>query len=305
MPEGHDNAFPRLTAVQIARLLPLGRRRRLEPGEVIYERGMARRAFHVLLGGRVEATSPARVGEERIVLADVGQFTGDIDLISGRHSLFRARALDPTELLEVELAELRHLVQSDVELSDLLLRAFVLRRAHVITNALGGVVLLGSNHSPDTLRLKEFLVRNSHPHVYLDVERDAGVDALLQHFRVGLHEIPVLICRERDRALRNPSSADVARALGLNTVVEAGHVHDLLVIGAGPAGLAAAVYGASEGLDVLVLESNAPGGQAGSSSRIENYLGFPMGISRISPDARFARQRSSGRTWRWPGWRPA
>ncbi|HYM67028.1 MAG TPA: NAD(P)/FAD-dependent oxidoreductase, partial [Patescibacteria group bacterium] len=124
-----------------------------------------------------------------------------------------------------------------------------------------------------------FLVRNGHPYVYLDVDRDAGVEALLQHFRIALAEIPVLMCRDRDRALRNPSNAEVAAALGFNSTLDEGHVHDLVVAGAGPSGLAAAVYGASEGLDVLVLESSAPGGQAGSSSRIENYLGFPMGIS--------------------------
>ena len=170
-------------------------------------------------------------------------------------------------------------MQTDAELSELFLRALVLRRAHLIANTLGGVVLVGSGHSADTLRLKAFLVRNGHPHVYLDVDRNAGVEALLQHFRIGLAEIPVLMCRDRDRALRNPSNAEVATALGFNRTLDEGHVHDLVVVGAGPSGLAAAVYGASEGLDVLVLESSAPGGQAGSSSRIENYLGFPMGIS--------------------------
>jgi thioredoxin reductase (NADPH) len=140
-------------------------------------------------------------------------------------------------------------------------------------------VLIGSDHSADTLRLKAFLVRNGHPYVYLDVERDAGVDALLEHFQIGVGDIPVLMCRDRDRALRNPSNTEVAAALGFNSELDEGHVHDLIVVGAGPSGLAAAVYAASEGLDVMVLESSAPGGQAGSSSRIENYLGFPMGIS--------------------------
>src|SRR6266478_3697991 len=274
-----DAMFPRLTPTQIARLLPVGRRRRFEPGEVIYERGSAKRAFYVLLEGRVEIASPSRVEEERVTIHETGQFTGEVDMISGRQSLVRARALDATELLEIDLADLRHIVQTDAELSELFLRAFVLRRPHLITNTLGGVVLVGSGHSADTLRLKAFLVRNGHPHVYLDVERDAGVEALLEHFRIGLGDIPVLMCRDRDRALRNPSDAEVAAALGFNSELDPGHVHDLVVVGAGPSGLAAAVYAASEGLDVLVLESSAPGGQAGSSSRIENYLGFPMGIS--------------------------
>jgi len=274
-----DAMFPRLTATQIARLLPVGRRRRIGAGEVLYERGSAKRAFYVLLEGRVEIASPSRAGEERLVIHEAGEFTGEVDMISGRQSLVSARALDATELLEIDLADLRHIVQTDAELSELFLRAFVLRRAHLITNTLGGVVLVGSGHSADTLRLKAFLVRNGHPHVYLDVERDAGVEALLEHFRIGLGDIPVLMCRDRDRALRNPSDAEVAAALGFNSELDPGHVHDLVVVGAGPSGLAAAVYAASEGLDVLVLEASAPGGQAGSSSRIENYLGFPTGIS--------------------------
>jgi len=277
--ERRDAMFPRLTAAQIARLLPVGRRRRFAPGEVIYERGSTKRAFYVLLEGRVEIASPSPAGEERISIHETGEFTGEVDMISGRQSLVGARALDATELLEIDLADLRHIVQTDAELSELFLRAFALRRAHLITNTLGGAVLIGSGHSADTLRLKAFLVRNGHPHVYLDVDRDAGVEALLEHFQIGLGDIPVLMCRDRDRALRNPSNAEVAAALGFNSALDEGHVHDLVVVGAGPSGLAAAVYAASEGLDVLVLEASAPGGQAGSSSRIENYLGFPLGIS--------------------------
>jgi thioredoxin reductase (NADPH) len=271
--------FPKLTATQIARLLPVGRRRRFAAGEVIYERGSAKRAFYVLLEGRVEIASPSRVGEERLTIHETGGFTGEVDMISGRQSLVGARALDATELLEIDLADLRHIVQTDTELSELFLRAFALRRAHLIANDLGGAVLIGSDHSADTLRLKAFLRRNTHPYVYLDVERDASVEALLEHFQIGLADIPVLMCRDRDRALRNPSNAQVAVALGFNVDLDDAHVHDLVVVGAGPSGLAAAVYAASEGLDVLVLESSAPGGQAGSSSRIENYLGFPTGIS--------------------------
>jgi thioredoxin reductase (NADPH) len=274
-----DPMFPKLDAAQLARLRPIGRSRRFAAGEMIYERGSAKRAFYVLLDGRVEIASPSRVGEERITVHGAGEFLGEVDMITGRQSLVQAKALDASELLEIDVVNLRHVVQTDAELSELFLRAFALRRAHLIANTLGGVVLIGSGHSADTLRLKAFLVRNGHPHVYLDVERDAGVDALLEHFGIGVAEIPVLMCRDRDRALRNPSNAQVADALGFNSAVDEGHVHDLVVVGAGPSGLAAAVYGASEGLDVLVLESSAPGGQAGSSSRIENYLGFPMGIS--------------------------
>jgi thioredoxin reductase (NADPH) len=274
-----DAMFPKLTRAQIDRLRPVGRPRQFAPGELIYERGSAKRAFYVLLEGRVEIASPAREGEERITIHAAGEFTGEVDMMSGRQSLVGARALDATKVLEIDLAQLRHIVQTDAELSEIFLRAFALRRAHLIANKLGGIVLIGSSHSADTLRLKAFLARNGHPHVYLDVERDRDVDALLEHFQIALGEIPVMICKQRDHALRNPSNALVAAALGFNTELDAGHVHDLVVVGAGPSGLAAAVYAASEGLDVLVLETSAPGGQAGSSSRIENYLGFPMGIS--------------------------
>jgi thioredoxin reductase (NADPH) len=275
----NEAMFPRLTAAQLERLRPLGRPRRFAAAETIYERGVAKRAFYVLLEGRVEIASLSRVGEERITVHGAGEFLGEVDMMSGAHSLVQAKALDAATLLEIDLADLRHIVQADAELSELFLRAFALRRAYLIANTLGGAVLIGSSHSADTLRLKAFLVRNGHPHVYLDVERDREVDALLEHFRIGPAEIPVMMCRGRDRAMRNPSNAEVAAALGLDRAPEDGHVHDLVVVGAGPSGLAAAVYAASEGLDVLVLETSAPGGQAGSSSRIENYLGFPMGIS--------------------------
>ena len=278
-PERLEAMFPKLTRAQIDRLRPMGRPRQFAPGELIYERGSAKRAFYVLLEGRVEIASPAREGEERITIHAAGEFTGEVDMMTGRQSLVGARALDATKVLEIDLAQLRHIVQTDAELSEIFLRAFALRRAHLIANKLGGIVLIGSSHSADTLRLKAFLARNGHPHVYLDVERDRDVDALLDHFQIAPGEIPVMICKQRDHALRNPSNALVAAALGFNTELDAGHVHDLVVVGAGPSGLAAAVYAASEGLDVLVLETSAPGGQAGSSSRIENYLGFPMGIS--------------------------
>jgi thioredoxin reductase (NADPH) len=148
----------------------------------------------------------------------------------------------------------------------------------LIAHGFGDVVLVGSNHAPGTLRIKEFLTRNGHPYAYLDLERDAGVQDLLDRFHVAVTDVPVLICRG-EAVLRNPTNQRIAECLGFNDAIDHSHVRDLVVVGAGPAGLAAAVYGASEGLDVLVVETNAPGGQAGLSSRIENYLGFPMGIS--------------------------
>jgi thioredoxin reductase (NADPH) len=205
-----------------------------------------------------------------------------VNLLSGRGRLIRARALEASTLLEIDRANLRHIMQTDAALGQIFLNTFVLRRVFLISNSFGDAVLIGSNHSSDTLRLREFLARNGQPHAYLDVDADPEVQTVLAQFGVPLADIPVLICRSTV-VLRNPSNSEAAACLGLNAGIDQADVSDLVVIGAGPSGLAAAVYGASEGLKVLVLEKNAPGGQAGSSSRIENYLGFPMGISGQGP----------------------
>jgi thioredoxin reductase (NADPH) len=271
-------AFPKLTAAQIARLAPFGRRRRVEAGEVLFEQGQANRPLYVLIEGSVEGVHPSRGVETIVTVLEPGEFSGEVDMLIGRPSLVLGRARTASDVLEIERANLRRVLETDPELGEIFLRAFLLRRAHLIANALGDAVLIGSSHSPDTLRLKGFLTRSGHPHTYLDVDRDPGCQELLDHFEVGAKEIPVLICCGRP-ALRNPSLSDVATFLGFNPRLIEEAVHDVIVIGAGPSGLAAAVYAASEGLDVLVLEGGAPGGQAGSSSRIENYLGFPEGIS--------------------------
>jgi thioredoxin reductase (NADPH) len=169
-------------------------------------------------------------------------------------------------------------VQTDTELGEIIMRAFILRRVELIAGGLGDVVLVGSSHCAGTLRIKEFLTRNGHPYASIDLDRDAGVQDLLDHFKVSVADVPLLICRG-EVVLRNPTNQQIAECLGFNDAIDHTHLRDVVIVGAGPAGLAAAVYGASEGLDVLVLESNSPGGQAGSSSRIENYLGFPTGIS--------------------------
>jgi thioredoxin reductase (NADPH) len=172
------------------------------------------------------------------------------------------------------------LIQTDAELSEIFMRAFILRRIELIAGGYGDVVLIGSTHCAGTLGIKEFLTRNGHPFHYIDLDRDADAQDLLDRFHVDAADVPVLICRG-DSVLRNPSNQRIADCLGFNDAIDQTHVRDLVIVGAGPAGLAAAVYGASEGLDVLVLESNLPGGQAGSSSRIENYLGVPAGISGL------------------------
>jgi thioredoxin reductase (NADPH) len=216
--------------------------------------------------------------ETLLTVHGVGMFTGEVNQLSGRRSLVRCRARLASRLLEISRANLQRLMQSDAALGEVFLRAFILRRVYLVSHSMGDAVLIGSSNSADTLRLKNFLSRNSHPFTYIDVERDSDVQATLDHFGVGVADIPVLICRS-DLVLRNPTNAETAACFGFNTGIDDDSVYDLIVVGAGPSGLAAAVYGASEGLNVLVIESNAPGGQAGSSSRIENYLGFPMGIS--------------------------
>src|SRR5882724_10903104 len=199
-------------------------------------------------------------------------------MISGRRCLARGRVTEPGEFLELTGDGLRALVARDAELSDIFMRAFILRRLLLISQGQGNVILLGSRHSANTLRLREFLSRNGYPYRYMDLDTDNTSQELLDRFAVTPSEIPVVICSGRS-VLRNPSNQELADCLGFNATIDESQVRDLIIVGAGPAGLAAAVYAGSEGLDVLMIETTAPGGQAGSSSKIENYLGFPTGIS--------------------------
>jgi thioredoxin reductase (NADPH) len=273
-----DATFPTLTAAQIARLDPIGKRLKVSEGDVLFEAGARSQSLFVVLDGRLEVLSPSDGGETRITFHDPGQFTGEVNMLAGRPTLVRTRAAAASELLEIDPPTLRKIVQTDPELSEIFLRAFLRRRTTLIARSLGDLLLVGSRYSAATLRLKEFLSRNGHPYTYVEVERDSGIQEMLEHLEINLDDIPVLICHRRG-VLKNPSNAEVARCLGFNSEIDETRVYDLIVVGAGPSGLAAAVYAASEGLDVLVLEGNAPGGQAGSSSRIENYLGFPTGIT--------------------------
>jgi thioredoxin reductase (NADPH) len=272
-----EHVFPKLTSAQVARVGAHGRRRVVKGGEVLLEIGESGRIF-VVTAGSVETVRMVGDAEDIIVTHGVGSFTGEMSILSGRRGLARSRAREDGEVIEVDRPQLMALVQTDSELSDILMRAFILRRLELIAMGVSDVILLGSRHSAGTLRIKEFLTRNGHPLTYVDLEQDADAQELLDRFHVGVADVPILICRGGN-FLRNPTNEKIADCLGLNAPVDATQVRDAVIVGAGPAGLAAAVYGASEGLDVLVVESTAPGGQAGSSSRIENYLGFPMGIS--------------------------
>src|SRR5256885_2958653 len=287
--ERREQMFPRLTPRQIDRLRELGKRRTVERGEILYDQGAASPQFYVILSGALEIVEPLDGKELPITVAGPGEFTGEVNMLLGRRSLVRARMRDPGEVLAISPEVLRKLVHADAELSDIFLRAFILRRVALIAKTAGDAVLIGSSHSADTLRIREFLTRNGQPHAYLDVEKDPSVQALFDRFGLKIDDVPVVICRY-DRVLKNPSNEEVADCLGLNAVLDSCAIRDLVVVGGGPASLAAAVYGASEGLDVLVLETKAPGGQAGSSSKIENYLGFPTGISGLALASRALTQ---------------
>src|SRR6476661_5566120 len=273
-----EKIFPKLTPAQISRIAAHGHVRSVQFGEVLIEQGDKSVPFFVVTTGEVEIIRPCGARETLVTVHGSGEFTGEVNMLSGRRSLVRARAIKPCKVIELDHQQMLALVQTDAELSDILMRAFILRRVELISAGVGDIVLVGSAYSAGTLRIKEFLMRNGHPYSYIDLEHDPDVQNLLDSFQVSASEIPVLICRGQ-LALRNPSNQEIADCLGFNESIDQTQVRDLVVIGAGPSGLAAAVYGASEGLDVLALETSSPGGQAGSSSRIENYLGFPTGIS--------------------------
>ena len=275
-----DQLWPTLTPAQITRIEKHGRRRPLQPGEVLLEAGQQELPFFVITDGEVAVMRPSCDGEQLLTTYRAGSFTGEVNLLAGRRPMVTIRATMAGEVIEVSRDALLALVQTDAELSAILMRAFVLRRAFLLDQGLGDVLVLGSEYSPRTLQIREFLARNAHPAAFIDLDRDAMAQEILDHFHVSAAEIPLVICR-REVVLRDPSNAEVAECLGFNEAIDVdeSHVRDVVIVGAGPAGLGAAVYAASEGLDVLMIEGNAPGGQAGSSMRIENYLGFPSGIT--------------------------
>jgi thioredoxin reductase (NADPH) len=275
--------FPHLTPLQITRLSAQGRRISTQKSQILSEPG-DHPPMYVVLSGSVEIIQPTLSGETLILLHTPGSFTGDTGTLRAISSVVRMRVREAGEILAIDDAHLRSIVQTDSELSELFMRAFILRRVALITSQSSDVILLGSSHSAGTLRLQQFLTRNTYPFVNLDVDTDPTVRSLLERFHVTIEDLPVVVCRA-SIVLKNPSNEEVAANLGMNQQDD-DRVRDVIVVGAGPAGLAAGVYAASEGLDVLVLETGTPGGQAGSSSKIENYLGFPTGISGLALAAR-------------------
>ncbi|MFS8082103.1 MAG: FAD-dependent oxidoreductase [Ginsengibacter sp.] len=273
-----DHAFPTLTEKQVARVAAHGTTHAVSLGEELIQAGVYNTRFFVVVSGEIQAVRASNSTETVITTHTSGKFTGEANMLSGRRSLVTVRVTKAGEVVELSRDTLLQLVQTDAELGEIFMRAFILRRLTLIAHDLGDVVLIGSDHSPGTLRIREFLMRNGHPYTNIDLDHDDGVQDLLDRFHFKITDVPVLIWAGRE-VLRNPTNAEIAKCLGFNESIDQTPVRQMVVVGAGPAGLAAAVFGASEGLDVIVIEGNAPGGQAGSSSNIENYLGFPFGVS--------------------------
>lgn len=289
-------AFPILTGSQIATLEGRGRRRAVRAGDVLFEEGTRGYDFFVVLSGAVEILESSSGHPRTVVVHDAGQFSGDVDMLTGRVALVTARAAADGEVLALSPSTLRDAVDGDPELGDVIIKAFLMRRALLLSDGFEGVKIIGSRFSAEAHRLRDFATRNAIPFTWIDVEGDPQAEELLRQFGIPVSDTPVVIGRE-GRFLRRPSIEDLAKCAGLDIAFDPSEVHDLIVVGAGPSGLAAAVYAASEGLDVIVLEREATGGQAGTSSRIENYLGFPAGISggELTRNALLQAQRFGAR----------
>jgi thioredoxin reductase (NADPH) len=269
---------PILSASQIERIGAVAFRRDVVADQILYEPGDDTPPVFVVLSGGIRILAVSGGLEQTVTTYGIGQFSGELLMISGRKSIYRCQAIKGGTLLELSARNLRALIARDAELSDIFMKAFLTRRLSLKEHGHGNVVVLGSRYSAATLAIREFLARDGHPFAYLDLDVDQAAQEMLDRFGVTAADIPVVICNGT-KLLRNPLPKQVAECLGFNSNIDEKQVRDLVIVGAGPAGLAAAVYAASEGLDVLVIERTAPGGQAGSSSKIENYLGFPTGLS--------------------------
>jgi thioredoxin reductase (NADPH) len=270
--------FPTLNEAQLALLSEYGRRRSYKAGDILYKVGERHVPMSVILSGHVVIERDTVDGPRLLATVGPGMFTGELGTLAGHARIATGRAVDDCELIAIDEESLRTLVVTESELSETIMRAFILRRVALLEDQHGGVILIGSRHSGDTLRLREFFSRNAQPVAYFDLEQDTDIDRLLDRFHVTAADIPVMVSGE-GQVLKNPTNRIAADATGFSPERMNGKNYDVVVVGAGPAGLAAAVYAASEGLTVAVLDAKAPGGQAGASSKIENYFGFPTGIS--------------------------
>src|SRR5437899_4074670 len=274
-----DQIFPVLETADIERMRRFGALRSFGAGEVLAKAGQVADGLMIILAGKVEMSRHDKLAEhEPMGIHSPGQFMGELAQLAGRPALIDARALEPGEALIIPPEQLRALMIAEVELGERIMRALILRRVNLLEKGVGGPMIVGSADNGDVLRLAGFLRRNGHPHESLDPEANPEAKALVERFRVGPGQLPVVLC-PGGQLLRNPSEVELARCIGLVGPIDPNRVFDVAIVGAGPAGLAAAVYAGSEGLSVLVLDCRAFGGQAGASARIENYLGFPTGIA--------------------------
>ena len=274
-----EQMFPRLSPAMVQRIAAYGEEEHVPAGTLLFQRGQRGADFFLVLDGLIEIFELDRHGQPNVFTMHAArQFTGEMNLFNQRSILASARAAVDSRVVRVRSEDFRRMVAAEADISEIIMRAFILRRVGLIRMGYGGVVLVGPGHSADTLRLERFLIRNGYPHRLMDTEVDPEAGGFIECFQLRREQLPVVICPEHC-FLQNPSTAKLADELGIAETIDPQHVYDVAVVGAGPAGLAAAVYAASEGLSTIVVEGLAPGGQAGTSSKIENYLGFPTGIS--------------------------
>ncbi|MFT3729994.1 MAG: FAD-dependent oxidoreductase [Hyphomicrobium sp.] len=282
--------FPLLSSHEIERIQKFGELRSFAPGEAVVEVGKVGPGLLVLLEGHVDVTRRDLASEGSLIVThEPGSFLGELAQLSGRPSLVDARATGKVKALVIPTDKLRSLLIAEAELGEKIMRGLILRRVGLIETGTGGPVIVGTAGSSDVMRLENFLARNGHPHTGLDPKTDAEARALVERFNLKPSDLPIVLCPRGD-LLQNPTELKLARCLGLVGPLDGEHLYDVAIVGAGPAGMAAAVYAASEGLSVLVLDCRAFGGQAGASSRIENYLGFPTGITGMALMARAFNQ---------------
>jgi thioredoxin reductase (NADPH) len=286
----HDQIFPILEATDIERVRRFGTLRSFVKGETLQKSGEVGYGLIIILRGSIEAVRQNVSGPQAsITTIGPGAFVGELAQLAGRPALVDAYAREPVEALIIPPDRLRALLVAEAELGERIMRALILRRVGLLESGAGGPVIIGSADSGDLLRLENFLRSNSHPHQTLDPDTDAEARALIERFHIEREQLPIVLCPQ-GQLLRNPGENELARCLGLVRPIDPDHVYDVAIVGAGPAGLAAAVYAGSEGLSVLVLDRRSRGGQAGASARIENYLGFPTGISGNALMARASNQ---------------
>jgi thioredoxin reductase (NADPH) len=285
-----DQIFPILEASEIERVRHFGTVRCYSTGEALQKVGNVGYGLSIILAGRVEAVRYDAAGHQTPIITEgPGAFLGELAQLAGRPALIDLYARESVKVLIIPPDQLRALLIAEAELGERIMRALILRRVALIETGAGGPVIVGRSDDGDVLRLENFLRRNSHPRQTLDPDTDSEAKALIERFRVDPGQLPIVLCPQ-GQLLRNPSEDELARCLGLVGPIDPDHFYDVAIVGAGPAGLAAAVYAGSEGLSVLVLDCRARGGQAGASARIENYLGFPTGISGNALMARAANQ---------------